>query len=70
MAPDEEESLRSLVGYTRRLHKMSRKDLLAEAERVGLSPYLEGWRPADAPREAVIRRILECQGLTDEEWDT
>jgi hypothetical protein len=56
--------IHSLVGYERRLHKMRRPELLAEAERVGA--------PVAAPQKDfillsdIIAHILAAQGINDE----
>jgi len=55
--------IHSLVGYERRLWKMKRADLIAEAGRVGIEGlYLR----CDVPNEAIIRWILEVQGINDD----
>jgi hypothetical protein len=53
--PDDE-SLRGLVGYERRLYRMRRSALVAEAERYGVETTHLG-------TQAVVRRILEARDL-------
>jgi len=57
------DDLRAWVGYRKRLWKMTRANLRAEADRVGV--------PNDStlPRTTLIQRILEAQGIDDSVFD-
>jgi hypothetical protein len=59
--PMSEESIRALVGYERRLHKMRYQELVDEAHRVGVEPKL-----CAGSRLQLIRNILDTQGMDDE----
>lgn len=53
----------ALVGYEKKLYKMKRADLIAEAERVGVSL-------TDAEKRVtllydIVQRILKAQGIDD-----
>jgi hypothetical protein len=56
----EEETVRDLVGYERRLHKMRYMELVAEAERVGAQIF------PDITRPILISRILEARDINPE----
>jgi hypothetical protein len=57
------EDIHSLVGYERRLYKMRRPELLAEAKRVGLS--LTETQKSIMLLSDLVKRILEIQGMND-----
>lgn len=57
------ENIHAWVGYERRLYKMRRPELLAEAQRVGVS--LTDTEKTVMLLTDIIKRILLAQGIND-----